>query len=208
MYNFSCFLNFFWLNQRQRSLQNLIDSTLSKLEQHRSSQNCIIISQHQHCLVLVLLSISIAQHQDCLALALLSISIAQHQHCLALALTRIRISIRIPQQLGVRGWLCNPSYLDNGIRGLLEDRSSLPRGCFGPQSSWIYPRINSLPPRGYGLVLGAIWLSQGPFVRPNSRPAEFYASVVLNHSCYVVLGLNWPQYPSLIPGSLEFQLHG
>ena len=30
-------------------------------------------------------------------------------------------------------------------------------------------------------------------VRPNSRSAEFRTSVVSNHSCYVVLGLNWPR---------------
>jgi len=32
--------------------------------------------------------------------------------------------------------------------------------------------------------------------------------VVLNHICYVVLGLNWPYDPSLIPGSLELQMLG
>ena len=32
---------------------------------------------------------------------------------------------------------------------------------------------------------------RGSPVRLNSRSAEFHASVVLNHSCYVVLGLNW-----------------
>ena len=32
-----------------------------------------------------------------------------------------------------------------------------------------------------------------PPVRPNSNSAEFRSSVVLNHSCYVVLGLNRPR---------------
>ena len=45
-------------------------------------------------------------------------------------------------------------------------------------------------------------------VRPNSNSAEFRASVVLNHSCYVVLGLNWPWDPSLNPGNLELQFPG
>ena len=31
-----------------------------------------------------------------------------------------------------------------------------------------------------------------PPVRPNSNSAELCTLVVLNHSCYVVLGLNWP----------------
>ena len=31
---------------------------------------------------------------------------------------------------------------------------------------------------------------------------------MLNQSCYVVLGLNWPLDPSLIPGRLELQLSG
>ena len=31
-----------------------------------------------------------------------------------------------------------------------------------------------------------------PPVRPNIRSAEFRASVVLNHSCCMVLGLHWP----------------
>ena len=44
------------------------------------------------------------------------------------------------------------------------------------------PRIN---PRRCGC-------HRDPPVRPNSNSAEFRASVVLNHSCYVVLGLNWP----------------
>ena len=43
--------------------------------------------------------------------------------------------------------------------------------------------------------LGLSWEQCGchrdPPVRPNSNSAEFRALVVLNHSWYVVLGLNW-----------------
>ena len=70
-------------------------------------QHVLSFPQHQHCLALALLSISIAQHQHCLALtlvsisigqhwlalALVSISIGQHQHCLALRLALHIISI-------------------------------------------------------------------------------------------------------------------
>ena len=47
------------------------------------------------------------------------------------------------------------------------------------------------PPGGAGWSWGQCGCHRDPLVRPNSNSAEFYASVVLNHSCYVVLGLNW-----------------
>ena len=43
-----------------------------------------------------------------------------------------------------------------------------------------------------GLSWGRCGCHRDPLVRPNSNSAEFRTSVVLNHSCYVVLGLNWP----------------
>ena len=56
-------------------------------------------------------------------------------------------------------------------------------------------------------ILGRSWrqctCNRDHPVRPNSNSAEFRASVVLNHSCYVVLGLNWPYDPSPYPISLE-----
>ena len=57
-----------------------------------------------------------------------------------------------------------------------------------PWGGHIYPRINLKPPFGCGLVLGWVWLSEGPTFRPNSNSAEFRAWVVLNYSSYVVLG--------------------
>ena len=67
----------------------------------------------------------------------------------------------------------------------------LPGGCWGP---WAAPCLGSVPnplgvrvgPGGGVVVIGLLLSDQ------NSRSAEFRASVVLNHSCYVVLGLNWP----------------
>ena len=35
----------------------------------------------------------------------------------------------------------------------------LPGDCWGPWGSCNYPRINTKPPWGCGLVLGAVWLS-------------------------------------------------
>ena len=56
------------------------------------------------------------------------------------------------------------------------------------------PNLVSIPNPSWGA--GWSWEPCGchrdPLVRPNSYSAEFRASVVLNHSCYVVLGLNWP----------------
>ena len=43
-----------------------------------------------------------------------------------------------------------------------------------------------------GSILGSVVGHRDPPVRPNSNSAEFHASLVLNHNCYVVLGLNWP----------------
>ena len=59
-----------------------------------------------------------------------------------------------------------------------------------------------------GLSWGQCGCHRDPLVRPNSNSTEFRGWVVLNHSCYVELGLNWLQDPSLIPGSLELQLSG
>ena len=47
------------------------------------------------------------------------------------------------------------------------------------------------PPGGVNWSWGQCGFHRDPLVRPNSSSAEFYASVVLNHSCYMVLGLNW-----------------
>ena len=45
----------------------------------------------------------------------------------------------------------------------------LPGGCWCPWGGCTYPRINSKPPWGCGLVLGWVWLSEGPHFRPNSN---------------------------------------
>ena len=58
----------------------------------------------------------------------------------------------------------------------------------------IAPILESIsnPPGGADWSWGQCGCHRDPPVRPNSKSAEFRASVVLNHSCYVVLGLNWP----------------
>ena len=38
----------------------------------------------------------------------------------------------------------------------------LPGGCWYPCGGCTYPRINSAPPGGCGLVIRAVWLSKGP----------------------------------------------
>ena len=53
---------------------------------------------------------------------------------------------------------------------------------------------------GAGWSWGRCSCHRDPSVRPNFNSA----SGVLNHSCYVVLGLNWPQDLSLIPGILAY----
>ena len=50
----------------------------------------------------------------------------------------------------------------------------------------------SNPPGGAGWSWVGCGCHGDPPVRPNSNSAEFRSSVVLNHSCYEVLGLNWP----------------
>ena len=45
----------------------------------------------------------------------------------------------------------------------------LPGGCWCSCGGSTYPRINIKPPRGWGLVLGWMWLSEGPHFRPNSN---------------------------------------
>ena len=47
-------------------------------------------------------------------------------------------------------------------------------------------------PEGAGWSSGQCGCHRDPPIRPNSISAEFSASVVLKHSFYVVLGLNWP----------------
>ena len=81
---------------------------------------------------------------------------------------------------------------EDGLRtGWLEDGSP-PWRLLVPLW-WLHlTQINSAPPGGYRLVIGAMWLSKRTPVRPNSNSAEFRAWVVLNYSSYVVLGLNWP----------------
>ena len=68
----------------------------------------------------------------------------------------------------------------------------LPGGCWALRVA--APNLGSIPNPSGGA--GWSWRQCGchrdPLVRPNSYSAEFRASVVLNHSCYVVLGLNWP----------------
>ena len=61
-------------------------------------------------------------------------------------------------------------------------------GAAAPILEWAPPRVNFKPPWGCGLVLGWVWLSEGPHFRPNSNSAKFRAWVVLNYSSYVVLG--------------------
>ena len=65
----------------------------------------------------------------------------------------------------------------------------LPGGCWYPYGGCTYPSINSVPPGGCGLVMGAMWLvvKLTP-VRPNFNSAEFCVSAVLNYSSYMVLG--------------------
>ena len=46
------------------------------------------------------------------------------------------------------------------------------------------------PLGGAGWSWGQCGCHREPPVRPNSRSAEFRAFVVINHSCYVVLGSN------------------
>ena len=84
----------------------------------------------------------------------------------------------------------------------------LPGGCWDPRVA--APSLGSIPkpPGGANWSLGQCGCHRDPLVRPKSNSAEFRASMVLNHSCYVVLGLRGPQDPSLIPGSLELQLSG
>ena len=55
------------------------------------------------------------------------------------------------------------------------------------------PSLGSIPisPGGVIWSWGQYSCHRDSLVRPNSSSAEFCASVVLNHSCYVVLGLNW-----------------
>ena len=66
------------------------------------------------------------------------------------------------------------------------------------EAAWFFrvvaPNLGSIPnpPGGAGWSWGWCGCHRDPLVRPNSNSAEFRASVVLNHSCYVVLGLNWP----------------
>ena len=56
------------------------------------------------------------------------------------------------------------------------------------------PNLGSIsnPPEGASWSWGQCGCHRDPPVRPNSNSAEFRAPVVLNHSCYVVLELNWP----------------
>ena len=54
------------------------------------------------------------------------------------------------------------------------------------------PSLGSIPNPPVGAGLSWVWCGNHSPVRPSSRSAEFPALLVLNHSCYVVLGLNWP----------------
>ena len=72
-----------------------------------------------------------------------------------------------------------------GVRGGLE-----PAGVLRATA----PSLGSIPNLSRGAVwsLGQCSCHRDPPVRQNSNSAEFHASVVLNHSCYVELGLKWP----------------
>ena len=87
---------------------------------------------------------------------------------------------------------CNQSYCEAGVWGWHEDRSP-PRRLLGPleRPHLTYDQFQT-PLGGVGWSWGQCGCHRDPLVRPNSNSAEFRASVVLNHSCYVVLGLNWP----------------
>ena len=64
------------------------------------------------------------------------------------------------------------------------------------------------PPGSSGWSWEQCGCHRNPPVRPNSRSAEFCVLVVLNLSCFVVLGLNRPWDPSLFPVIMELQLLG
>ena len=68
---------------------------------------------------------------------------------------------------------------EDGLR-----KGVLSGGCWGPS-------LGSTPPGDAGWAWGQCGCHGDPPVRPNFRSAEFRTSVVLDHSCYVVLGLNW-----------------
>ena len=53
---------------------------------------------------------------------------------------------------------------EDGLRTIV-----LPGGYWCPWGSCTYPRIDFKPLWGYGLVLGWVWLSEGPHFRPNSN---------------------------------------
>ena len=90
---------------------------------------------------------------------------------------------------GVHGGLCNPSYWDGGVAGWLEDGSP-PWRLLGPLEQphlsldqFQTPLRVQVGPGGSVVVIGTLLSDQIPTQRE---------SVMLNHSCYVVLGLNWP----------------
>ena len=68
----------------------------------------------------------------------------------------------------------------------------LPGGCWGLRAAAPSQGAIPSPLEGVGWSWGQCGYYRDPPVRSNSRSAKFRASVVLNHSCYVVLGLNWP----------------
>ena len=86
--------------------------------------------------------------------------------------------------------------------GTVEIEDGLRTGVLGWESSLeaaralkaAAPSLGSIPnpPGGAGWSWGRCGCHRDPPVRPNSRSAEFCVSMVLNHCCYVVLGLNWP----------------
>ena len=80
--------------------------------------------------------------------------------------------LKVPEYLS---FFCNRSYCEAGIWGWLEDGSPPWRLLVPLERPHLWCGCHGDPP-----------------VRPNSNSAEFRSSVVLNHSCYEVLGLNWP----------------
>ena len=119
-------------------------------------------------------------------------------------------------RLKIFAWSCKNHFLqprkpglmagfwDGGVWEWLDDGSS-PWKILVVVTTLSPGSIPSNPPLDDVVVM---WTP----VRPNSNFAEFRTSVVLMHNCYVLLGLNWPWDPSLIPCSdwisncLEFQL--
>ena len=73
-----------------------------------------------------------------------------------------------------------------GVRESFLEAASAPRATA--------PSLGLIPnsPGDVGWSWRRCSCHRDPPVRPNSNSAEFCSSAMLNHSDYVVLGLNWP----------------